>query len=843
MGTTTTLRRLAALLATAATCVAAHAAGVLYTNDKPGKPQPLRWNTAQPVAVFTDLGVFTYDFDGVTPFITNQRAGELVAFAIGQWSQVKTSRLRAQVAGSFAQVPGVGVDVTAANAGLVIDKFNGGGLHVVYDTDGRILEEYFGVPKDAVLGIAFPEFAEDTDGDGYEDTITEATAVITGWAVGAEDKQGDRFAGVMTHEFGHALNLSHSQVNGPMAFMSYPGGSEFYPGVPGCVAPRHIPGWGGNDMPIAAVETMFPYIDPYSDLGREMSTVDLPDDIAAISNLYATAAYKTGAGSIAGRVRLKDGRTPYSGVNIVARNVADPLRDAVSAMSGDKTQGKVGPDGRFTITNLRPGQSYVLYIEEIAAGGYPTEPRRLVSEAEYWNVAESANPATDTACDATPIVAQAGASATANLVFNGYADGVQYFPVADGYLTDLSRNGNRAAGLYGPTQFIWDAKTGIEVLPPHILANNGSMTRNGEKILVNVDVDGNGISSAALVDPVSGLITNLGSLNGDTCGGSGEIGASSSYGWAVDDSGRSAVGTAYVDVDKDGYCENSSKPEILPFLWTEKRGIRKLDTRGHDFASEGWMRAQAISGDGRVALGGTNMSSAQAWIDGGPRIDLWKKFGGIDAYAVNRDGTRVAMDTMRGVEVTVDGYTYTAYYNDGVAVWNAKTDTMGKLPALQWCKDFAIPPYYDWITGELVDPCATWDQAKINENFGLVPVTLFDMNDSGSVMIGRMGSFWMAGFEGVMWVDGLGWIKLGDFFRNQGVAEAYKLGMDNPMSINAAGNEMVGGLVGAAMSWYVDMKQAYVCQAGSSVRVGFPADAVAKVKAGAKLGRCEHLKG
>ncbi|MGC8165202.1 hypothetical protein ACP3WT_26735, partial [Salmonella enterica] len=81
---------------------------------------------------------------------------------------------------------------------------------------------------------------------------------------------GDRFAGVMTHEFGYALNLSHSQVNGPMAFMSYPGGSEFYPGVPGCVAPRHIPGWGGNDMPIAAVETMFPYIDPYSDLGREM---------------------------------------------------------------------------------------------------------------------------------------------------------------------------------------------------------------------------------------------------------------------------------------------------------------------------------------------------------------------------------------------------------------------------------------------------------------------------------------------------------------------------------------------------------------------------------------------
>ena len=59
---------------------------MLYTTDKPGHPQPLRWNTGKPIPVYTDLGVFTYDFDGVTPFITNERAGELVAFAIGQWS-------------------------------------------------------------------------------------------------------------------------------------------------------------------------------------------------------------------------------------------------------------------------------------------------------------------------------------------------------------------------------------------------------------------------------------------------------------------------------------------------------------------------------------------------------------------------------------------------------------------------------------------------------------------------------------------------------------------------------------------------------------------------------------
>ena len=60
------------------------------------------------------------------------------------------------MAGSFAQVPGIGVDITAENVAKVYGKYNGGGLHVVYDTDGRILEDYFGVPKEAVLGIAFP---------------------------------------------------------------------------------------------------------------------------------------------------------------------------------------------------------------------------------------------------------------------------------------------------------------------------------------------------------------------------------------------------------------------------------------------------------------------------------------------------------------------------------------------------------------------------------------------------------------------------------------------------------------------------------------------------------------
>jgi Matrixin len=821
--------KLLALLAGALVAATAHAAGVLYTTDKPGDPQPLRWDTRAPIPVYTDLGVFTYDFDGVTPFITNARANQIVGFALDQWSKVPTSTLRARVAGNFMNVPSIATDINGSNAHKVYGVFNGGGMHVVYDTDGSILENFFGVPRDAVLGIAFPEWSEDRDGDGFAETITEATVLLNGWAVNVNDPQGHQFAGVATHEIGHALNLSHSQVNGQMAYFSYPGGADLYPGVPGCVAPKHhfLSGdWGGDPMPAALIETMFPFIDTNSHAGTEMSTVDLADDIAAISNLYPTASYRTGTGSISGVLRLKDGRTPFSGINIVARNVNNPLGDAVSAMTGDQTQGKAGPDGRFTINNLQLGQHYHIYTEEIVAGGYPTQPRALVSEAEYWNLAESANPISDPPCDATGIVAQANPAKSADLVFNGYKKGVQYTLIADAQLVDLSKNGNRASGIVGTTQFIWDAERGFEVLPPEMLATWGSMTRNGRTVLVNTDTNRNGVSSAALWS-TSGKLVELGSLNGDRCGLDGNIGVASSTGLAVDDFGRTAVGLAHIDADGDGTCQSAELGEILPFIWTAKRGMRRLDTTGHDFQNDYWLRAHAVSGDGSVVLGMTNSNHAMAWVDEGKLIDLTKRFGGVNAYAASFDGSRVAFDTLDP-----------EYRSLGVRLWNPKNPRPGLSPlipigSLRWCIDM---PLLDFSG----DQCAAYDPATVQRLFGLVPMQVNDMSDDGKVLIGRAGTFWN-GFTGAMWVEGIGWFKLNDFFRAQGVVEAYRHGLDNPMSISAAGTEMIGGIVGAPVTWHVDMHQVFVCQNGRSMQVGFPEAAVQKVKAGAKMGRCEHL--
>ena len=464
----TALRTL--LLALAAVGPLAQAAGPLYLHDS-DPPRPLVWDTTKgPIPVWTDGGgAFTYDFDGETPFITIERANEITQFAFDQWGDVPTATFAAKIAGTIKSKTGI-ADVTGANAAQLYEKQNGYGFWVLYDTDGSILEEYFGVPMWAVLGIAFPEWADENG------RITEATALLNGWYVDAADTDGSRVAGVFTHEFGHAINLAHSQVNGPLVYSSFPyEGYRRYPGVPGCVAPVYASDWydpSVNRADPAIIETMYPFIDTFGNIGKEQSTITHPDDIAAVSNLYPTPAYLTGRGSISGVLRLRDGRTQFSGINVIARNVNDPLHDAVSAMTGDQTQGLVGPDGRFTIRNLTPGQDYVVYIEEIVAGGYPTAPNMLISQGEYWDVAEGSDPALDRPCNATKIRAEAGVTKTANITFNGYQQGVQFTPIVSAYLTDLAKNGRMAAGVSGPTVFTWNQSRGFEVLPPQVVANN-----------------------------------------------------------------------------------------------------------------------------------------------------------------------------------------------------------------------------------------------------------------------------------------------------------------------------------------------------------------------------------
>ena len=797
---------------------AVNAAGPLITSDD-GAPKPYLWDTSKgSIPVYTDGGqAFTFDYDGKTPFLSIDRANEITQFAFDQWNNVETSTFRADIAGTIQQQTGI-ADVTGANAAQLYTKQNGYGFWVLYDTDGSILEDFFGVPKEAVLGIAFPEIADENN------VILEATAVLNGWNVYDHDTEGKQVAGVFTHEFGHAINLSHSQTNGQLGYISNTF-NPLYPGVAGCgVEPVHAHDWPDfygptNNADPEIIETMFPFISHEGAAGIAQSTVNVLDDKVAISNLYPTAAYKSNFGSIEGRLRLKDGKTEYSGVNIIARNVNNPLFDAVSAQSGYLTQGKIGPDGYFKINGLTPGQSYVLYTEEINVGGYPTRQTPIVSVAEYWNASEGSNPVSDNQCEATPIVAEAGKTKQADMTFNGYGDGVNFRPIVNAHLTDLAKNGRSSMGTIMGYGFTWEETKGFTMLPDYVTVDSGKMNRNGTKLLVNSDHDQNGVSAPAIWTDAK-TVMPLGDLTGNACGGGGQNGTQAANAWDIDDAGNTVVGLAYKDVDNNGYCTSYDKGELVPFIWTPKKGMHELDTSGIDWNRNSWVRAHAISGNGEVALGSLDGWEAVAWVKEGKLINLYEKVGAIEANTASYDGKQVALGTEQGKVMLWD------HSKQGDAAFK-------DMGGLKWCENL---PYVWW--GENLCDVLGADQVHqwFGEYAGLVP---FDMSDNGDVIVGRAGDFW-AGFVGAIYIKGLGWMTLDEFFTKQGVMEAANASMNNPLSLSASGSKMVGGIAGALISYHVDMSEVYVCEKGASVKTSFPNGLISKVSAGAKFGRCEH---
>ncbi|MEI6860003.1 MAG: hypothetical protein V5788_09520 [Shewanella sp.] len=806
----------------------AQAAGPLYTLSIDGEITPYRWNTSNgPIPVYVDGGdAFTYDYDG-SVFLSIEQANTITANAFAQWSNVETSTFSAEIAGTIESITGI-ADVTGENADQIYGVEKGYGFFINYDTDGSILEEYFGVSRKQVLGIAFPEWANEATGE-----ITEATAVINGWHVDVNDTEGHQIAGVFTHEFGHAINMSHSQTNGQFAYISSLE-SPLYPGVEGCDGVEAIHGYiystsngQANRADITTVETMFPYIDVSYPVSAEQAIISITDDKVSISNLYPTEEYKTQFGSISGTLYLKDGITEYSGINIIARNIDNPMFDAISVQTGNQTQGKIGPDGKFTINGLTPGASYVIYTDVITSGGYPTRQTPLLSVAEYWNSNESADPATDDACDVTPIVAQAGKTHQADMYFNGYADGIQYTPLMSAWITDLSKNGKRAFGKVAHgTPFIYDSvKKSIRFHPTMRLKSHGSggLNRNGTKAAVSADLNGNGLAEAAIWNLSNDKLTALGDLNGNTCGshnGYDNVLEYSATVWDIDDVGDTVVGMSYKDVNDDGdeYCNERDIGAMVPFIWTKKNGMQELDTSESGLAQ--FIRAERISGNGKVIVGSNAAYKSYAWVDG-KLINLFEEIGAYQSGAISRDGRKVALST----------------HTEGMFIWDYTKqgpDAYTSIGGLTWCEDL---PYVHFVG----DFCSSPDYGPewVQNAYGIVPILPMDMNDDGSVLIGRAGNG--SSFIGAILIDGMDWMTLEEFFYKQGVVEAAQLVTDNPQALNGDGSRMMTGIVGVYAAIDVDMSEAYVCKNGKDKRVSFPKQLIAEVKAGAEFGRCAFI--
>ncbi|MGH7596385.1 MAG: pre-peptidase C-terminal domain-containing protein [bacterium] len=350
---------------------------------------------------------FKTDLGGMG-FLTKAQADALTISSMAEWTAVPTASLSLAFAGDVTDEFGVplGLDIDETNFDLLVfGVFNGGGIDVVYDETGAIFDALFG-PGSGVIGFGPPEFF-------YNDVpeIAESTVFLNGSFINPGDVNpfpGASFQGNFTHEFGHAVGLAHTQTNGAILFF----GDD--------TAPEDCLSLGTATL--ADAETMYPLTDVTpapaggTSYGREIATIDHPNDEAALSQLYPEAGYFDSP-TITGTIFASDGATPLTGANVIARNLANPFADAVSALSGNFSQSADDAfAGRYTFTGLTPGASYVIYIDRIIAGGFSTPPIQI-EEEEYFNgVSESADPNIDNPCAFTPIAPVAGYPFVANII-------------------------------------------------------------------------------------------------------------------------------------------------------------------------------------------------------------------------------------------------------------------------------------------------------------------------------------------------------------------------------------------------------------------------------------------
>jgi hypothetical protein len=353
-------RRHAAAVLTALLLVAAgraRAAGPLIVN---GAGEPLVW-AADPVPFNPDRGKLGA--------LDNATAIAHVAANFAAWEAVDTSSVR------FADAGLLPVDVTKQNYTSYMGVCGDGLSPIIFDTDGTITDDVFGAgASNSVLGFAGPDC-----GTFSPPTITEGVAVLNGkWIDGVSTGSNRElplatFDGVFVHEFGHYVNLDHSQIGRVEAFDADPSNDD-------------------------AIATMFPFL-----TGADAFSTLALDDRVSVSTLYPAPGFATDFATITGRVLRADGTTPFQGAYVVARRVGDPRTTAVGGASGGRYfplaaggPPPAGLEGLYELPGLPPGD-YTVEIEPIdgafrggSSVGPLDPPAALPGPPEFWNGADEA---------------------------------------------------------------------------------------------------------------------------------------------------------------------------------------------------------------------------------------------------------------------------------------------------------------------------------------------------------------------------------------------------------------------------------------------------------------------
>lgn len=789
------LRNLGVLTVVAAlACAAVFAGGPLYLHD-PATKTPYAWPDGY-APVFTDLGLLGQ--------LTNARADTMVQFSVDQWNAVPTSSFSGAIEGDFTAI---GLpDITASNLDLVIGTYNGGGVHVVYDADGSIITSIFGSPY-GVLGVTIIEYVSDAS-----PAILEATIILNGFSVPEpptdEDLAAQQFAGISTHELGHAINLAHTQTNGQIFFFFDP-----WTGPTGCATP--YAGYPSSDD----FETMYPLVNLYQ-TAIAQSTVDILDDTAAVSDLYPAAGWPNSYASITGTIYEPERansqqRRQVTGANVIARNVANPWRDAISGVSGGLTQGLAGPDGTYAFHGLTPGANYVVYDEAILVGAFSTPHSTVLpGPEEYWNGAqESGNGKTDARCAWTTIAPVAGSPTIADVTFNKVKGAPVFTPIElpTSTITELSGDGQAAVGAWDGGIFRW-TPAGVDLLEgADWRSPQAGISRDGQKIAASV-ADENGIQTAALWQAGQGWMS-LGALPGST---SCDISLSS--GWGVSDNGT-VVGLNWLD------CSS-----VTAFKWQSGTGMASLGFLGPP-DNLGGSRANRISADGTTVVGWDRAT------DGFWRGAMW------------RDGQESLVSQPPVLCCDFDPSVCTI---DTVGVANGVTPDGSIIVG----ENYAVQQVYvDPDTGDEFHYCTDgawkWTPAGGTEYLGdFLPgysPKAFDVSDDGSVIVGvAFPPDFFSPRRPLLWTETTGFMDFQEFLERQGTfAPEWSLAIVGTVS---GDGKTVGGYAFspyAIQGFVVQMDKVVICHAPPgnpankrSIDISFPGGLASHLAHGDTIGMC-----
>jgi len=350
----------------------------LQTNEA---GQPIRWDNSKSIQYYLDP----------EPLVgyTLEQTHMMLQEAMKLWEDVATAKVpRFEFAGYLPE------DVNESNYSNYLDKFycytesleycDNRAVHeglrtvIIIDGNHKILENYLCLLDPNCIATAGPVTFEGGILDPDIQYIVQGYAVF---GLPSITNGTTSYVSTMTHELGHLLGLGHVLINQQL----------FYAGT-------------GITEPLLYLPTMLMNPGPgISAVGASYGTTLNYDDIVSVSYIYPSDTFNQETATIMGTVKKSD-RSAMPKVNVIVRNVQDPLCKAYSFMTGrfcthpGGGMGWVcleGPDGSYIISGLDPAD-YTVEVEEVededmamAVGLY--YDYQLAGDAEFWNEGDQAS--------------------------------------------------------------------------------------------------------------------------------------------------------------------------------------------------------------------------------------------------------------------------------------------------------------------------------------------------------------------------------------------------------------------------------------------------------------------